>query len=124
MTTGGRNLALLGAGAVLIAVITTVTSLLIYRETGDIYLDRSRPGYLPDEQEASKADDESTTYVFADSGELTAKDLEEYLQELNVVRAKLQAIDAYGGSALSDESLGIPSETPTENTAPNILDTD
>jgi alpha-galactosidase/6-phospho-beta-glucosidase family protein len=35
----------------MIALATTGVSLAIYHNSGDIYLDRSRPGFLPDEQE-------------------------------------------------------------------------
>ena len=41
-TRGGRHLAILGAGAILIAGVTTGISLMVYRNSGDIYLDRSR----------------------------------------------------------------------------------
>ena len=51
MTKGGKNLVLLGVLAVLIATVTTCISLAIYHNSGDIYLDRSRPGFLPDEEE-------------------------------------------------------------------------
>ena len=43
MTRGSRNLLILGLGSILIAGGTTSVSLAIYRNTGDIYLDRSRP---------------------------------------------------------------------------------
>ena len=51
MTRGGKNLVLLGASAVLIATVTTCISLAIYHNSGDIYIDRSRPGFLPDKEE-------------------------------------------------------------------------
>ena len=47
---GGWNLVILGIMAVVIAVITSGVSLLIYHNSGDIYLYRSRPGFLPDER--------------------------------------------------------------------------
>ena len=51
---GGRNLVFLGLGAVLIATLTTSISLYLYHESGDIYLDRSRPGFLPEKVETVK----------------------------------------------------------------------
>ena len=51
MTSGARNLLILGCSAIAITAITTGLSLFIYRQTGDIYLDRSRPGFLPDMME-------------------------------------------------------------------------
>ena len=43
---GGRNLFLLGIIATSVALLTTFISLKIYHDSGDIYLDRSRPGFL------------------------------------------------------------------------------
>ena len=105
---GGRNLILLGAGAILIALATTSISLAIYHKSGDIYLDRSRPGFLPDEEEA-KEDEEEEEYDFSKSGKLTINILEEYLERLDI---EVKAIDAYekpfDSDALSDSRLGIP----------------
>ena len=55
MSSGGRKLIILGIASALIALATTGISLAIYHNSGDIYLDRSRPGFLPDEDE--KGDD-------------------------------------------------------------------
>lgn len=115
MTTGGRNLIILGVGAILITVATTITSLTLYRVSGDIYLDRSRPGYLPDEDEVVETTETNTNYVFSDSGTLTRDDLSEYLDELKKVDDRLNNLpDPYSPSPLSDESLGIPSEFDVE----------
>ena len=40
---GGRNLLLLCMVGIVMALVSTSISLIIYRSTGDIYLDRSRP---------------------------------------------------------------------------------
>lgn len=110
-TRGGKNLAILGIGAILLASCTTGISLLIYRNSGDIYLDRSRPGYLPDEEEVTEESDVNTTYSFPDTGELSADELAEYLQELKVLTEHLaDSADSYSPDPLSDESLGITSE--------------
>lgn len=111
MTRGGRNLTILGVGAILIAVITTATSLTLYHTSGDIYLDRSRPGYLPDEDEASASTEMNTNYTFSDSGTLDYGNLTEYLEEFKKVDDRLNSFpDPYAPLPLSDESLGIPSE--------------
>lgn len=111
MTRGGRNLTILGVGAILIAVITTATSLTLYHASGDIYLDRSRPGYLPDEDEASESTEMNTSYTFPDSGTLDYGGLTEYLEEFKKVDDRLNSFtDPYAPLPLSDESLGIPSE--------------
>ena len=110
MTHGGRNLVILGVISTVIAAVTTGVSLMIYHNSGDIYLDRSRPGYLPDEEEIEEEGEKEEEYVFEKSGKLTAEIIEEYLEKLNI---ETKAIDAYekpfDESALSDERLGIPS---------------
>lgn len=110
MTHGGRNLVILGVASTVIALITTGVSLLVYHNSGDIYLDRSRPGYLPDEEEIEEeGEKEEEEYNFEKSGKLTAEVIEEYLEKLDI---ETKAIDAYeqpfDENVLSNERLGIP----------------
>lgn len=110
MTRGGKNLVLLGIISVLAAFITTGVSLAWYHNSGDIYLDRSRPGYLPDEEEIEEEPVEED-YLLEKSGSVTKEVLDEYLKAYNT---ELKAIDAYedpfAAGLLSDERLGIPTE--------------
>ncbi len=110
---GKKNLIILGVIAILITSITTGVSLWVYRSSGDIYLDRSRPGYLPDENEAeADANSNNSGFVFSETGELTQKDLDEYLKELQKINNRIKALaDPYAPGPLSDESLGIPKAT-------------
>lgn len=113
MNSGGRNLAILGFGAILLALITTSVSLVVYHNSGDIYLDRSRPGYLPDEEEMEKEvkDEEELKYSFEKSGELTAEVIDEYLKKLKVETDAIDVNgDAFGAKVLLNEELGIPNE--------------
>ena len=108
-TSGGRNLVVLGIMATVIALITTGVSLVIYHNSGDIYLDRSRPGYLPDEEEIEEeGEKEEDNYSFEKSGKLTKETIDEYLEKLD---AEIKAIDAYekpfDEAVISDERLGI-----------------
>lgn len=110
MTSGGRNLLILGVVSAAIAIATTGVSLTIYHNSGDIYLDRSRPGFLPDEEEISE-DDTEEEYVFDKNGAITKEVLEEYLKHLNeeVDALELYA-DPFADEMLSDSKLGIPEE--------------
>lgn len=108
---GQRNLILLGAGALLITGVTTAFSLWVYRSSGDIYLDRSRPGYLPDKEEANEVTNNDGGFVFSDTGELNKAELEKYLEELKKIDERLDALaDSYAPGPLSDASLGITEE--------------
>lgn len=106
---GGRKLVLLGVLAIGIALLTTSVSIWIYYETGDIYIDRSRPGFLPEEEEVAEEEETNDDYQFSETGELTADELETYLENLQTEVDKLDAIqDTFGSTPLTDESLGIP----------------
>lgn len=108
MTKGSRNLVILGGVACLIAVVTTSVELIIYRNSGDIYLDRSRPGFLPDEDEVEANHQDESAYSYPDTGELNADELDKYLEELKSVESHIDRLsDPYGSAPLSDESLGI-----------------
>ena len=106
---GGWNLVVLGVVAVVIAAVTSGVSLLIYHNSGDIYLDRSRPGFLPDEEEIEEETDDEEEYDFNKSGPIDLTVLEEYLEEL---QSEVEAVNAYEKpfeeKVLSDESFGIP----------------
>ena len=110
---GGRNLVILGVVSVLIALTTTSVSLAIYHKSGDIYLDRSRPGFLPDEEEIEDENEkeEEKEYDFSRDGKLTKEDIEEFIKNL---KEEIKAIDEYkkpfSEEALSDGRLGIPAE--------------
>ena len=108
MTVGGRNLVILGIASVVIAFLTTGVSLALYHNSGDIYLDRSRPGYLPDEEEIEQDDNVKDEYVFDKTGTINDAVLEEYAKNL---QNEIEAIEAYknpfSADALSDERLGI-----------------
>lgn len=114
MTSGSRNLLILGIGSILIASVTTSVSLAIYRNTGDIYLDRSRPGFLPDKDEVEAETEVTTNFTYGDSGALDEEELEQYLEELQKIKDRLKNLpDAFSDAPLSDESLGIKSNTPS-----------
>lgn len=125
MTNGGRNLTILGIGAIIIAGVMTTVSLTVYRLSGDIYLDRSRPGFLPDDEEVASDPDPSTTYTFPDTGELNAADLDQYLKELKAVIDRLDDFDdPYTPEPLSNQSLGIDGATqqPSDVIGDDVVD--
>lgn len=111
---GSRNLIVLGIVSTGIAIITTAVSLIVYHNSGDIYLDRSRPGYLPDKSEVQPQTEESS-YEFSVTGPLTKEALDDYIkyfeEELNIID-DLEA--PFSEEPLSDKSLGVPEPKPAE----------
>ena len=106
---GGRNLVILSVVSIFITLSLTTISLAIYHYSGDIYLDRSRPGYLPDDVEIEEdEEDEEGEYEFEKSGAITKEILEEYLKKLQI---EVDALDDYqnpfDAEALSDAQFGL-----------------
>ncbi|MBQ3325533.1 hypothetical protein IJG79_00040 [Candidatus Saccharibacteria bacterium] len=105
---GNKNLLILGIISVGIAIITTTVSLVIYHNSGDIYLDRSRPGYLPDESEAQPKIE--SNYSFGTSGQINLEVLDEYIKYYEENVDMIDDLEApFSNTPLSDEALGIPS---------------
>ncbi len=113
---GQCNLVILGIGATIVTGITLTASLLVYRNSGDIYLDRSRPGYLPEEDEVEEVQNNTTKFVYSDSGELDKAELDQYLEVMQAIVEKLEdSAQPYTEEPLSNKSLGLPTETtPTD----------
>ena len=106
---GGRNLMILGFATAVIAIISTAVSLQIYRATGDIYLDRSRPGYISEGEKHRDEDDQKEN--FSNEGEVNQKAIDEYLKELDKVMGRIsEASDDFSPEALTDDSLSISVE--------------
>lgn len=121
MTSGSRNLVIMGFLSIVIALLTTGVALAIYHNSGDIYLDRSRPGYLPDEEEIEQVENtpQEEEYDLTKNTTLTDEMIDEYLKEL---QEEIDAVNAYekpfSSDVLSDERLGIPVVTEeTDGTA-------
>ena len=109
MKKGARNLIIMGILSTSIALGSTGASLAVYHNSGDIYLDRSRPGFLPDEDEIKSDEAENAAdYEFDEKNIITEDLLDEYLKELD---EEIENLDGYaepfGEQALSNEKLGI-----------------
>lgn len=106
-----RNSMWLGALSIGVAVATTSISLVMYHNSGDIYLDRSRPGFLPDEDEVEEQQGQKQDYKFEASGTLDPEILRIYLQNYQEQLDELDRLEKpFAATPLSDESLGIPKE--------------
>ena len=105
----GHKLLALGIISVSIAIITTVVSLVVYHNSGDIYLDRSRPGFLPSEDEAKNLPDQD--YDFPDTDFLTEDILDDFIKEYQEVIDYIDDLESpFSEAPLSNSSLGIPEE--------------
>ncbi len=106
---GGRNLAIFGIAAILIALTTSGVSLAVYHITGDIYLDRSRPGFIPEGgDDDTKPETTDPSAIFPPDGTLTEKDIDTYLKNLDTLIQDITADPgAFSDEDLTDTALGI-----------------
>ena len=103
---GGRNLVILGLVAIVIVIISTSVSLYIYRASGDIYLDRSRPGFISDDDISEPIYD--SVRHFSSDGDVNAGMYDEYLRELDTIINNLDDSESsFNEAPLSDDSLQI-----------------
>jgi len=113
---GGRRLALLGIVTVLIALVSSGISLFIYTSSGDIYLDRSRPGFISEIEPPAKDDQNYQTGIFSSVGAITKEILEDYLLKLSTLVKDISSeSNAFSSDALSDEALNITIPSPTDS---------
>ncbi|MDO4979021.1 MAG: hypothetical protein Q4E47_02620 [Candidatus Saccharibacteria bacterium] len=110
MSKGGRNLIILGIASILVTAITCGISLFLYNTSGDIYLDRSRPGFLPEESEEAETKND---FSFSEDGDLNNDAIDEYLDNLKETRASIKG-EEFGPDVLSDKNLGIPESEKSE----------
>jgi len=112
MEKANRNIIILGVAATAVTILLTGVSMAIYHNSGDIYLDRSRPGYLPDEEEIEEKENEKQfTYSFPDSGDINDAVIDEFLKNLDEVIDTLDKYtEPFAPQSLSDGVIGIPSE--------------
>ena len=110
MSSGGYNLMRLGLLATIITLFTTSVSLIIYHNSGDIYLDRSRPGFLPEKHEVKHDDEPEKSYSFSESGNLDIKSLEEFRENFKRALEDIKNLkDPFSAENLSDDFVGLKS---------------
>ncbi|MBQ6394460.1 hypothetical protein IJH97_01775 [Candidatus Saccharibacteria bacterium] len=111
LSRGSRNLILLGLISILIALTTTGISVAIYHYSGDMYLDSSRPGHLPEKKDDQSEDESTAKYTLPDTGPVDDKTIDDFLYYYNEQLDRVNAIETpYSSAPLSNESLGIPVE--------------
>jgi len=109
---GGHRLAILGICAILIAFLTSSISLFLYTSSGDIYLDRSRPGFISDEDPPAQNDQNKPPAGFSPDGAVTKNTLNEYIKKLDAIIKDISSeSDAFSADALSDEALNITTDS-------------
>lgn len=88
-----------------IALFLVYISLSLYRSSGTMQLDLSRPGF--DEARKEVVNKSTVFHGFASEGEVSKATLEEFNKLYGSRFNDATAIDAFAGDALSDKTLNI-----------------
>jgi hypothetical protein len=94
--------------ALVVAMTLTSVSLWLYKVSGAANLDLSRPGYEKVREDVK--DDGDSTKPFSPTGDLDAAAVSDFRSRYEGIKARLNQMNSYGDSAISDENLGLVSD--------------
>lgn len=97
-----HRLSVLLAGTVMIALVMTIVSVVIYNTSGASQLDLSRPGYLSVSDQVEKTD---TIDTYSSSGAVNKDTIEAFMELYDAQAKKAKAVDAFNGDPLNPEVL-------------------
>lgn len=89
--------------AVVAAFVLVAVALHLYRTSGSLQLDLSRPGYENVRQEAKDESPDS----YPATGTLDRAAAEDFMDMLDRRIRELDTVDAFGGDGMTDAALGI-----------------
>jgi len=89
-------------GTIIIAVILTSVSLIIYNVSGAALLDLSRPGY---QSVSDKVDRTSDIDSYSSSGPINKTTVDQFTKIYDAQATKVKAVDAFNGDPLNPEVL-------------------
>lgn len=97
---------------VAIALVMTLISLELYRRSGAIKLDMSRPGYEAVRTEVEKSSDDQP---YDSSGPLNDSAINDFEDRIKKYQSELDELGTYDNSIISDDSLNLtePAESST-----------
>jgi len=102
-----HRLSLLLIITVIIAILMTSISVVIYNSSGAAQLDLSRPGYRSVSDKVEQTDDIDT---YSAVGAVNKDTINEFMKLYDAQAAKAKAVDAFNGDPLNPEVLefGVP----------------
>lgn len=103
-----HRLSLLLVLTVLIAIVMTVISVIIYNVSGAAQLDLSRPGVRSVSSQVEKSDDIDT---YSSSGTINKESIQEFMRLYDTQANKAKAVDAFKGDPLNPEVLEFGTAT-------------
>lgn len=105
---GTHRLALLLIGTVIVTVVLTVVSMVLYRVSGAAQLDLSRPGY---QSVSNQVDETARIDIYSSSGSVNKDTITEFMKLYDEQAARAKAVNAFNGDPLNPEVLEFSNES-------------
>lgn len=99
---------------IIMALILTVVSMIIYYRSGALQLDLSRPGYSSVAPKVSN--DENSFSDFSATGGIDAATIKQFQSLYSTQATNAKEVDAFNGDPLSPSALGLTSADASPNT--------
>lgn len=99
---------------IVIAFVMTMISLQLYRHSGAMRLDMSRPGYESVRSEVEKSRDDQP---YSATGELNEAAIDDFNNRVDHYKQELENLGTYDNSIISDENLNLVDTPNSEQTA-------
>jgi len=100
---------------IIMALLMTIASMIIYYRSGALQLDLSRPGYRSVAPKVSN--DENTFSDFSPTGPIDTSTIKQFQDDYKKQAESAKEVDAFNGDPLSPAALGLtdqPSSTPAQ----------
>lgn len=101
---GSHQFALFIIGCIAFAMLMTSISLWLYRQSGAMKLDMSRPGYEKVRKKVEKSQDDES---YPSSGKIDKKAVDDFRKRLKKYQDDLSKMGTFDNSPVSDESLNL-----------------
>lgn len=99
---------------IVIAFVMTMISLQLYKHSGAMKLDMSRPGYEQVRSEVEKSRDDQP---YSATGELNETAIDDFNNRIDRYKQELKNLGTYDNSIISDENLNLVDTPNFEQTA-------
>lgn len=99
---------------IVIAFVMTMISLQLYKHSGAMKLDMSRPGYEQVRSEVEKSRDDQP---YSATGELNETAIDDFNNRIDRYKQELKNLGTYDNSIISDENLNLVDTSNFEQTA-------
>ena len=97
-----HRLTLLLGATIIISIVLTVVSMMLYNISGAAQLDLSRPGY---QSVSGQIDTETKIDTYSSSGSVNKETIQEFMVLYDEQAKKAKAVDAFNGDPLNPEVL-------------------